>query len=234
MTRSESNTHTHFGVPRCMQLGEIWTVATTSDDAFESDPMALYINDNKKKSLSEKITSRISTLFYYCMWYKNKSIFTIDGGIAVVVATLVQNGPKSVTQIIQDKLAKWFRFILHSTANAVVQRRSKECKEKVSKMIGGNLGDQVKGMIYIELLATSPRQQGHGFGTALLDKLTTIADQQAQSAWLVSSNVANKTFYNAHGFETVGTVLLGDESPDWGKEPVIVDLMVRKPMSRKL
>ncbi|KAF9568931.1 hypothetical protein CPC08DRAFT_280701 [Agrocybe pediades] len=81
MTRSESNTHTHFGVPRCMQL-----VATTSDDAFESDPMALYINDNKKKSLSEKITSRISTLFYYCMWYKNKSIFTIDGGIAVVVA----------------------------------------------------------------------------------------------------------------------------------------------------
>jgi len=105
------------------------------------------------------------------------------------------------------------------------------------------IGDRVKEMIYVSLVATSPASQGRGYGSTLLKEVTTIvrsvsfhgiveywsckyqADQKGQAAWLKSSNIRNTAFYNSQGFQTVVTTAVGDDNPDWRQDPVIVSIV---------
>ncbi|KIM46361.1 hypothetical protein M413DRAFT_441453 [Hebeloma cylindrosporum] len=95
----------------------------------------------------------------------------------------------------------------------------------MEKLISEILGDRIKDMIYVNLLATQPQSQGHGYGGALLDIVTRLADAQGRAAYLSSSNVLNAGFYNSHGFKTVGEVYLGDDNPEWHQEPIILRLV---------
>lgn len=112
-------------------------------------------------------------------------------------------------------------------------------------------GNRIEHMYAVESLATDPKMQGRGYGTALVATVTdkasiahgrcvfsyiyTViwltsgkkADAQWLDTWLVSSNVANTGFYEHCGFQTVSTFTLGDGNPTWTRSPVVVTV-VRK------
>ena len=44
----------------------------------------------------------------------------------------------------------------------------------MEKLISEVLGDRIKDMIFVDLLATQPESQGHGYGGALLDTITRL------------------------------------------------------------
>ena len=51
------------------------------------------------------------------------------------------------------------------------------------------------------------------------------ADARGVASWLVSSNVGNRGFYGALGFEVVRTFYMGAENPTWKQKPVPVDVV---------
>ena len=77
-------------------------------------------------------------------------------------------------------------------------------------------------MIYVNLLATTPSAQGHGYGGALLDAVCAMGDAQEREVCLNSSNYANTGFYESHGFTVVGQIELGRDNPTWKKDPIII------------
>lgn len=60
---------------------------------------------------------------------------------------------------------------------------------------------------------------------ATVDGSILQADAQNSATWLTSSNVINRGFYNSHGFETVGTVTIGEGDADWHEAPVVLDVV---------
>jgi len=63
---------------------------------------------------------------------------------------------------------------------------------------------------------------------------TLQADLADKTTWLQSSNIANTEFYEKHGFFTVGTVVVGENSDsdptlrwDDRPEPVVVSIVGR-------
>ena len=63
---------------------------------------------------------------------------------------------------------------------------------------------------YLSLLATDPRQSGHGYGLGLLKANLAIIDEEYLPAYLEASNPANVPLYERYGFRVVGHFDLPD------------------------
>jgi ribosomal protein S18 acetylase RimI-like enzyme len=74
---------------------------------------------------------------------------------------------------------------------------------------------------YLPLIGVDPTRQGRGYGSALLQHALRRCDEDQTLAYLESSNPANVSLYERHGFEVVGTIQAG-ASPTFYP-------MVRKP-----
>jgi len=107
-------------------------------------------------------------------------------------------------------------------------------KEKTGLIVEKVIGQRKDDMIYLSLLATDPAFQGRGYGSALVEHVTSIADAQDRAAWLISSNNGNTAFYNSHGFFSAGEVILGNDNPTWNQAPVIVPVMIRERKSLRI
>lgn len=100
--------------------------------------------------------------------------------------------------------------------------------------------------MYLDALFVKPDLQNNGYGSALLKKILAAvilkldmimslplfksflqADDKEQAVWLFSSKESNQSYYELFGFETVASVKLGDNNPEWLGEPVIVPLVSR-------
>lgn len=101
-------------------------------------------------------------------------------------------------------------------------------------------GDRSEEMMHLYILATAPKKQGNGYGTALATSVTTkvrnlckyltfLTHKKADSIGcvtaLLSSNVLNTEFYQSCGFSTVVEFTLGENNPAWKKSPVIARLV---------
>lgn len=75
---------------------------------------------------------------------------------------------------------------------------------------------------YLPLIGVEPVRQGRGYGSALLCHALERIDREGQSAYLESSNPANLTLYQRHGFEVVGNIQVEDS-------PLIIP-MIRRPL----
>lgn len=62
---------------------------------------------------------------------------------------------------------------------------------------------------YLALLGTDPDHQGTGLGSAVLRPVLDRCDTDGVGAYLESSKEANVPFYERHGFEVTGTVVMG-------------------------
>ena len=87
------------------------------------------------------------------------------------------------------------------------------------------LGDAEKEMRAINSLATDPDFQRRGYGGALVDYVTSLADAEGRPTYLLSSNPINTEFYNSHGFVEIGKAMIGEGNPTW-KGPALPVLLV--------
>lgn len=62
---------------------------------------------------------------------------------------------------------------------------------------------------YLAILGVEPKQQGKGYGSALIQNILQECDCTQTPAYLESSNPSNVPFYERHGFETIGTIQAG-------------------------
>lgn len=66
---------------------------------------------------------------------------------------------------------------------------------------------------HLAFIAVDAAQQNKGFGSALLEHTLKAVDSDKKLAYLESTNEANLTLYQRHGFELVGNIQAGDSPP---------------------
>ncbi|MDQ2749746.1 MAG: GNAT family N-acetyltransferase [Actinomycetota bacterium] len=66
---------------------------------------------------------------------------------------------------------------------------------------------------YLSLLGTDPARRGHGYGLGLLAANLRLIDDAGAPAYLESSNPANVSRYERHGFEVIGSLDLPEDGP---------------------
>ncbi|PPQ77410.1 hypothetical protein CVT25_010992 [Psilocybe cyanescens] len=185
-----------------------------------------YTFDQKPSRTAHKIISAS----FLMMWLRTKIVLTIDAGTAIIVATPSEAGPRTPVNVITELITTLLTAAAKNIGVKEARKRNKEFARKSEVVISETLGDRIREMIYVNLLATDPQNQGQGYGGALLESITRTADISGQSIWLQSSNINNTEFYMSHGFRTVAEVCLGDDNPNWYSKPVIVPIMVREPV----
>lgn len=95
----------------------------------------------------------------------------------------------------------------------------------MNKFAADHLGEAFRAMRSVNALATHPDFQQRGYGGALVDAITSLADAEQRSTYLFSSNPVNTEFYNSHGFFTLATLLIGGDDPSWKKPPLPITLV---------
>lgn len=66
---------------------------------------------------------------------------------------------------------------------------------------------------HLAFIAVDAVQQNKGFGSALLERTLNAVDRDKKLAYLESTNEANLTLYQRHGFELVGNIQAGGSPP---------------------
>lgn len=66
---------------------------------------------------------------------------------------------------------------------------------------------------YLSIIAVDPAQQNKGRGSALMKHALETVDLDKKLAYLESTNEANLTFYQRHGFELIGEIQAGSSPP---------------------
>jgi ribosomal protein S18 acetylase RimI-like enzyme len=66
---------------------------------------------------------------------------------------------------------------------------------------------------YLAVIGVDPAQRGKGIGSALLSHSLAPCDEQGLLAYLESSNPANLSLYERHGFEVLGEIQVGSSPP---------------------
>ncbi|RXF73025.1 GNAT family N-acetyltransferase [Hansschlegelia zhihuaiae] len=74
---------------------------------------------------------------------------------------------------------------------------------------------------YLPMIGVDPRRQGQGLGSVLLRHALDRCDRDGLPAYLESSNPANVSLYERHGFESTGVIQAGSSPP--------IRAMLRKP-----
>ena len=66
---------------------------------------------------------------------------------------------------------------------------------------------------YLPMIGVDPAQQGRGLGSMLLRHALARVDRAGLPAYLESTNPANVSLYERHGFEVMATIQVGDAPP---------------------
>jgi ribosomal protein S18 acetylase RimI-like enzyme len=66
---------------------------------------------------------------------------------------------------------------------------------------------------YLPLIGVDPARRRKGYGAALLRDSLRQCDRDHVAAYLESTNPANITLYQRHGFEVLGTIQVGSSPP---------------------
>lgn len=124
-------------------------------------------------------------------------------------------------------------------------QRNEEYEKKLQNAIHQAIGDRVKDMIKVMVLANESQSQGQHYDGILLDSVTSLvrrviviekksldepmnqADVMGQTTLVQSSDLHKTEFYKAHGFKDVADVVLGDQNPRWHSAPVIIKIVSR-------
>ncbi|KAF7970380.1 hypothetical protein HWV62_24237 [Athelia sp. TMB] len=206
--------------------------------AFLGNPQLHYLNDTPDKpegrwpDIVENIAMYMGTTLFI---FRGKNIVNaVDKGSSCIYTTLAPNSPKGKQKLSERVLEYVFKRItgILSTNSLSLQQaeRRKEFHSKLDLLLKTALGARQQEMLYVDLLFTAPEAQGRGYASALVRSILAIADSEQRGTWLISGDPANISFYNYHGFETVGEIALGDTNPDWHEAPVVITLLVVLPV----
>lgn len=219
---------------RQLKYRDIFRAAKAYQEICARDPMFRYLRNDRQQTRVEKISEYVVICTSLVLNIRTKITLTVNSGTANVAAVPPKANSDGQKRDPVTKLAEWLtRKLVQKRKQMVrdpeVRKRRTELVEKTRNAMERALGDRVDKMWLLENLWTDPASQGFGYGGALMHSVTILADWTGQSTWLQSSNVANTTFYNRHGFETIATVLFGDDNPTWHEKPVVMSIMLREP-----
>jgi len=210
------------------------SAADSTRAAFDDDPLHNYLRGSAKDERRLRGIYKTNTTLQLVIAIRSreKMVFTVADGEANVIGTRSKSesgGSSPVDELIQ-RIGRVYSTILGKVILSKEQKkRFKEVTLKLEDVVKNTLGEKVDDMLYVDLLATSPTSQGKGYGSALVAAVTSMADLQNRTTFLLSSNIRNTAFYNSCGFTTVASAVIGDSNPSWNASPVTVPLMVRKP-----
>jgi ribosomal protein S18 acetylase RimI-like enzyme len=66
---------------------------------------------------------------------------------------------------------------------------------------------------YLPLIGVLPSQQGHGYGSALLDHTLARCDEDGLAAYLEATTPRSVPLYRRHGFEVMAEIRVGSAPP---------------------
>ncbi|KAF9472951.1 hypothetical protein BDN70DRAFT_997897 [Pholiota conissans] len=213
-------------VPVPIRYIHLWKAAKTWEDAFEFDPLMIYMRAGKKKSQSITRTQNLTTLLAE---KRRRTILTVNGGGAFVIAFLRvgEDGPKTPSGHLFTWIMSQILRIFSSGATVEQQKRLEEAKTKMTVLVEETIGDRLSDMVYIDILATEPASQGRGYGGALVEAINDMADLCGKASWLMAIT-HNVLFYNSHGYQSAGKCYMGEGNPTWTQEPIVVYMMIRE------
>jgi len=207
------------------------------NDAFVRSPLQHYLKDtpDKPEGIWPSIVQNITMCLTTTLWiYRASNIVnTVDKGVSGIYVEHALKSPNGKKTLSEKALGYAFGKIiaLLSTNSPQQTKRKKEMVEKLEALLKTVFGDRKDEMLCIMYLFTAPKAQGRGYASGLMRSILDIADSQQRGTFLLTGTAANISFYNRHGFETVGNFTLGNTNPDWHEDPVIMTIMARKPLS---
>ena len=66
--------------------------------------------------------------------------------------------------------------------------------------------------LYLATIGTDPSVQGRGYGSALMRVVLDRCDTDGMPSYVESSKESNIAFYNRHGYELVGEIVVPDSA----------------------
>lgn len=226
--------------PRPLGYLDVPKAVLTGDAAFKNDPHRRYTFETPDAQTRpwRRITMKI-LIFMVNIRLISEAIhrgtaWTVNHGDAMMIYSM------PASSIAKSRLSKFIDILFHIIdtllkamfriiASPEQKYRVHEGDEKTQRAVKLALGDRVEDMFQVQLVATAPDKQGYGYGSSLVQVVTSKADEECRSTWLTSSNFANTRFYESLGFASVGEISLGHDNPTWNGPPVIVLVMVREP-----
>ncbi|GJE95601.1 GNAT family N-acetyltransferase [Phanerochaete sordida] len=217
--------------PQLLRYRNVPTALTTAKHATRGDPMNLYIKDSAGTKQGLTLRGALRAALMYAMYARDAyqgAIWTVHGGASWMRLGDPQRTPGPLVRTLDRALAAALAW----TFTGVQLKRRTEYKTKRGAALQGALGARMQEMLSVGGLATHPAWQGRGYASALVRVVADLADARGAACWLVSSNVGNRAFYRARGFEVVRTFVIGEADAAWGKPPVPIEIMVREPRGR--
>ncbi|PCH33455.1 hypothetical protein WOLCODRAFT_147551 [Wolfiporia cocos MD-104 SS10] len=221
-----------------LRLYQLHVSAKTVKNAFKNDPVIEYIFDTPDSNSKRRGWPFSWDLIYLttvAFFIRHGDAFTIDGGDAVVMLKSAPNAISTVHKVLDSVSKPCIRAKVHILrplgCTKEQLKRMNERNTKRAKAIKSSLGDRLNELLTVGDLAVAPSKQGRGYGTKLMEYVTATADKQNRGVFLTSSNAANTSFYERHGFRTVTQFVVGDENPSWDRPPVVASVMLREPHS---
>ncbi|KAL1944248.1 hypothetical protein VTO73DRAFT_3433 [Trametes versicolor] len=204
-----------------LRYGRISKAADTLQRAFANDPIMIYYG------------SADTVPFFHARWklrhsvtlldaVHQKRVLTVNQGDAVLEYGIPGNNTPSTGY-------KLFHELLESFDTPELKRRKAEFRGKVMEFVRDAFGEQVNDMYDLQMLATAPEAQGRGYGSALVNAVTDMADAEGRDTWVITVNASE--FYEHLGFQIVREGVLGDDNPSWEGKPVPV-FVLRKRASK--
>jgi len=66
---------------------------------------------------------------------------------------------------------------------------------------------------YLFFVGVDPSQRKKGIGSTLIEPVLEKCDREGCGAYLENTNLANQAFYESHGFEVTGDLIVGKNAP---------------------
>jgi len=219
-----------------LQYGHIAKTDRTMKAAFYNDPMNVYFREapdaRELKPWERKLLNTLDQAMLVRL-LTNSLAYTVNGGDSFIIGMRAEAEAGSPTVL--ERLLHLYTVLVNRTVVAFnlfseeQKRRMAEANAKSQLLVERHLGERIKDMIYVQLLATHPSCQGHGYATALMQTVIAIADSQSRALCLHTGTAENVKFYSSFGLVDIGHELLGNDNPSWGGEPMVLSLMVREP-----
>ncbi|KAI0048025.1 hypothetical protein FA95DRAFT_1558413 [Auriscalpium vulgare] len=202
--------------------------------AFQDDPLEAYVfrppdTDGSPRYVVFKALRRADFALSFKEYVKTRRAFTVNKGNSFVLHTPAfdDDAPRHTPSLFEILIARISRI-----CNTPQQRRRmKEWHDKYLAAIEKHVGSHANEFFSVDGLATHPAFQGHGYGSALMNAVSALADEAGCRTWLGSSNPVNQVFYESFGYVAVAEIVLGDD-PDYTGKPIVTLLMIREPKEK--
>ncbi|KAI1792523.1 hypothetical protein LXA43DRAFT_324646 [Ganoderma leucocontextum] len=204
---------------RPLRYSELPRAVKCSRDAIASDSLTRYLAGGDHSPGVYKLRETVLTTLSFATSIRTRRILTIDHGDAICGYRLPEDKPSKMLLLLA-RLSK-------AMGAKEYAKRSTEVRDAISELLETSLGDRIADMIEIQSLATSPKQQGRGYGTALVEAVVSLADEQGRAVFLVTTDAYR--FYEFVGFKLVRERLVGVDNPTWDGAPVAIRIMLKEP-----